>query len=68
MRYVSLTWPEIQDYMNHPGYPEECFYDPNKDIYIIPEEWLLDERTWKYCGTDWQEDPDGIGDLEDAMG
>ena len=24
-RYVLVGWPEIQDYMGHPRYADECF-------------------------------------------
>ena len=61
MKYIAVKWPEIQDYMNHPDYPEKCFYDSNKDIYFIPEDWEYYVISEDYLGGD-------IGDLEDAMG
>lgn len=48
--------------MDKDDYSERCFYDPIKNIWIIPEDWIEESDD------DWQVDPDGIGDLEDAMG
>lgn len=42
MKYIKVEWPEIQDYMDNPGYPEECYFDPQKNCWFIPEEWDLD--------------------------
>ena len=42
-KYKKVLWPEIQDYMNHPDYPEECYFDPKKDCWFIPEEWDINE-------------------------
>jgi len=39
-KYVKMTWPEIQDYMDRPEYPDACYFDPIKDAWFIPEEWL----------------------------
>ena len=39
MKYIKVEWPEIQDYMDNPGYPEECYFDPNKNSWFIPEQW-----------------------------
>ena len=68
MKYIAIGWPEIQDYMDNPDYPERCFYDPKEDVWLIPEDWEpndseLDTESWedKFSGGD-------IGDLEDAMG
>ena len=55
-KYVMIDWPDIQQYMEHPNYPEDCYYDPKRDVWFIPE-------TWK----DWVEEAE-IGDLEDALG
>ena len=39
MKYVKIEWPEIQDYMDNPDYPEKCYFDPDKNVWFIPEEW-----------------------------
>lgn len=39
MRYIKVEWPEIQDYMNHPDYPNDCYFDPIANCWFIPEEW-----------------------------
>ena len=38
-KYVLVTWPDIQEYMERPSYPEECYFDPQKDVWFVPEEW-----------------------------
>lgn len=38
-KYLAVGWPEIQEYMDHPDYPEECYFDPKKDTWFIPESW-----------------------------
>ena len=58
MNYIKVDWPEIQDYMNHPDYPEECYFDSEKNVWFIPDFWEPDNLE---LGGD-------IGDLEDAMG
>lgn len=58
MKYIAVSWPEIQDYMNNPEYPERCFFDPKENVWLIPEDWDPDNLG---LGGD-------IGDLEDAMG
>ena len=65
-KYVKLEWPEIQEYMTHPNYHEECYFDPSKDAWFIPVEWIdeIDEEDEE----DWMIDGPSIGDLEDAMG
>lgn len=42
MKYIKVTWPEIQDYMNHPDYQKEVSYDPDKDCWFVPENWELE--------------------------
>ena len=59
MKYIKVEWPEIQDYMNNPDYPEECYFDPKKNVWFIPEDWE------EPCDSNLGDD---IGDLEDAMG
>ena len=39
MKYIRVDWPEIQDYMHHPGYPDEVGFDSKKNCWFIPEEW-----------------------------
>lgn len=39
-RFIRLGWPEIQDYMEHPDYPEKCYFDSSKNSWFIPEDWL----------------------------
>lgn len=58
MKYIKLDWPEIQDYMHHPDYQEECFYDAFRNVWFIPENWEPENLG---LGGD-------IGDLEDALG
>ena len=57
-KYVLVKWPEIQEYMDRADYPEECYFDPRKNCWFIPENWEPDDSE---LGGD-------IGDLEDAMG
>lgn len=66
MKYVTVTWPEIQDYMGREDYPERCFYDPVANVWLIPEEWDSDEPEygtkeyfdmhdcWDAIGGDWE--------------
>jgi len=58
MKYIKVEWPEIQDYMNNPKYSEECYFDPDKNCWFIPEDWEPDDLG---LGSN-------IGDLDDAMG
>ena len=39
MKYVKVEWPDIQEYMEHEGYPEECGFDPVTNVWFIPEDW-----------------------------
>jgi hypothetical protein len=39
-KYVLVTWPDIQEYMEHEGYPEECGFDPVTNVWFIPEDWI----------------------------
>ena len=62
MRYVKVEWPEIQNYMDNPEYPEECFFAPEKNVWFIPDWWETEkELEDEFSGGN-------IGDLEDAMG
>ncbi len=72
MKYIAIGWPEIQDYMNNPEYPEKCYFDPDKNIWLIPEDWEPDDLGFWCIPDTWESDDLGldgnIGDLEDAMG
>lgn len=57
MKYVKIECPEIQYYMGNPEYNEECYFDPKKNCWFIPEDW---DPNYLEGGE--------IGDLEDAMG
>ena len=70
MKYIKVEWPEIQDYMSNPEYNKECYFDPRKNCWFIPDTWEPDvvlhanleplpDEVW--LGGD-------IGDLEDAIG
>jgi hypothetical protein len=62
MKYIKVEWPEIQDYMDNPEYPEECFFDPKKNVWFIPEWWEAEkELEDEFSGG-------GMRDLEDAIG
>ena len=39
MKYILVTWPEIQEFMERPDYRTGAFYDPEKDVYFVPEDW-----------------------------
>ena len=39
MKYILVEWPEIQDYMDNPDYPDKCYFDPDKNVWFVPEEW-----------------------------
>ena len=41
MRYLKVEWPEIQEYMDRKDYPEDCYFDPVKNCWFIPESWAL---------------------------
>ena len=56
--FRKVEWPEIQDYMNNPDYPEDCYYDSEKGVWFIPKDWEPENLG---LGGD-------IGDLEDALG
>lgn len=48
MKYIKVEWPEIQDYMDNPGYPEECYFDPKKNVWLIPEWWEAEKELENY--------------------
>ena len=80
--YRKVEWPEIQDYMNNPDYPKECYFDPDKNCWFIPVEWDPDylkleevkENVFKSLMDDYSVIEDisdaygEIGDLDDALG
>jgi hypothetical protein len=76
MKYVAIGWPEIQDYMNNPDYPERCCFDPKDNVWLIPEDWDPDylelkevkENVFKSMMDDYSELGGDIGDLDDALG
>lgn len=76
MKYILIGWPEIQDYMNNPNYPDDCYFDPVENVWFIPEDWEPDyselkevkENVFKSLMDDYSELGGDIGDLEDAMG
>ena len=39
MKYIKVEWPKIQEYMDNPDYSEECYFDPRKNAWFIPEDW-----------------------------
>lgn len=43
-KYIKVEWPEIQDYMNNPDYLEESFFDPQKNVWFIPEWWETEKE------------------------
>jgi len=76
MKYVKVEWPEIQDYMSNPEYNEECYFDPLKNCWFIPEDWEPDylelkevkENVFKSLMDDYSKLGGDIGDLENTMG
>ena len=39
MKYTLVEWPDIQYYMDKPGFKEEVGFDPDKNKWFIPEDW-----------------------------
>ena len=58
MKYIKVGWPEIQDYMHNFNYPKDCYYDPLKDSWFIPDTWESNNLGLS----------NNTGDLEDTMG
>lgn len=66
MKYIAVEWPEIQNYMGNPEFQEECYFDPMKNTWFIPEDWENDEPEygtkeyfdendcWDAIGGDWE--------------
>ena len=62
MKYIKVDWPDVQEFMTNPNWNEECYFDPIKNVWFIPEWWETEnELEDEFSGGD-------IGDLEDAMG
>lgn len=36
-KYIKMEWPEIQNYMGEPDYPDGVYYDPQRDSWFVPE-------------------------------
>ena len=63
MKYIMVTWSEIQDYMmygttNVVDSASKIYFDPIKNVWFVPEDW---DPSNSNLGGD-------IGDLEDALG
>lgn len=46
-KYMLVMWPEIQDFMGNPDYNNKVYYDSEKDVYFVPEDfdiWPLYEE------------------------
>lgn len=38
-KYIEVGWPEIQDYMDKEDFSTEVSFDPEKNVWFVPEEW-----------------------------
>lgn len=47
-KYMLVMWPEIQDFMGNPDYNNEVYYDSEKDVYFVPEDFDI----WPQYGED----------------
>ena len=43
-KYIALEWPEIQYLMDNPKW-EDVGFDPNKNIWFVPEDALEYDNT-----------------------
>lgn len=72
MKYIVIEWPEIQDYMFREDFRENSYFDPAKNVWLIPEVWidpyaeLSDEELKEEFEEQWY--GCDIGDLDDALG
>ena len=41
MKYIRVEWPDIQEYMDKPYYPEDVYFDPKKNVWFVPEEYEI---------------------------
>lgn len=71
MKYIVIEWPEIQDYMFREDFRESSYFDPVKNVWLIPEAWLdpyaglSDEELKEEFEEQWY--GCDIGDLEDTL-
>ena len=42
-KYIVVEWPEIQKYQELDNFSEEVGYDPEKDIWFVPED-MIDDK------------------------
>lgn len=35
-KYIALSWPDYQEYMEEEWFREESYYDCNRNVYLIP--------------------------------
>lgn len=42
MKYVVVTWPGVQNYMGNPEFRQKTYFDPEKNVWFIPKEWVGD--------------------------
>lgn len=35
-KYIALSWPDYQEYMEEEWFREESYYDNNRSVYLIP--------------------------------
>lgn len=35
-KYIALSWPGYQEYMEEEWFREESYYDNNRSVYLIP--------------------------------
>ena len=50
-KYILVTWPEIQDYMEHPDYPSKVFIghtitDSSKMVGVVNDVWFVPEKMY----------------------
>ena len=39
MKYIKVEWPDIQEYMDREDYNENCYFDPRKNCWFVPDFW-----------------------------
>lgn len=44
MKYVAITWPDVQDYMGIPEFSQESYFDPRKNVWLIPDWWETEKN------------------------
>ena len=40
MKYIKVEWDELQNYIDRQDYNENVYFDPRKNYWFIPEEWI----------------------------